>query len=153
MSIRHCTLEIEHRFYLPLWLNSDGSVCALNILPSKKSRMKTFRRHPGLSVELVMWLEHTTCWLRISCSTDWAILAYHMFAFFSLNILAHPRQIVNTKNAQFTICISKIYVPRTTALYSSKESLYGRIFLWNHYFSTMLFDRITFRPGLHKIQK
>ena len=27
-------------------------------------------------LELVMWLEHTTCWLRISCSTDWATLAY-----------------------------------------------------------------------------
>ena len=27
-------------------------------------------------VELMMWLEHTTCWLRISCSTDWATLAY-----------------------------------------------------------------------------
>ena len=22
-----------------------------------------------------MWLEHTTCWLRISCSTDWATVA------------------------------------------------------------------------------
>ena len=27
-------------------------------------------------LELMMWLEHTTCWLRISCSTDWATLAY-----------------------------------------------------------------------------
>ena len=30
------------------------------------------------SLELVMWLEHTTCWLRISCSTDWATLAFPM---------------------------------------------------------------------------
>ena len=27
-------------------------------------------------MELVGWLEHLTCWLRISCSTDWATLAY-----------------------------------------------------------------------------
>ena len=30
-------------------------------------------------LELVMWLEHTTCWLRISCSTDWAIPAFPVF--------------------------------------------------------------------------
>ena len=29
-------------------------------------------------LELMMWLEHTTCWLRISCSTDWATLAYSL---------------------------------------------------------------------------
>ena len=35
---------------------------------------KNPRQKPRI-LELVMWLEHTTCWLRISCSTDWAILA------------------------------------------------------------------------------
>ena len=32
-------------------------------------------------LELVGWLEHLTCWLRISCSTDWATLAFMLYDF------------------------------------------------------------------------
>ena len=41
-------------------------------------------------------------------------------AFFSLDILAQQRQIVNRKNSEFTICISKIYVCHPLTLYTPK---------------------------------
>ena len=37
---------------------------------------KNFWKSKVLFLELVMWLEHTTCWLRISCTTDCATPAY-----------------------------------------------------------------------------
>ena len=54
---------------------SVPALLVLSLFDIEKSRMNSFRCHPGLYMELVMWLEHTTCWLRISCSTDWAMPA------------------------------------------------------------------------------
>ena len=44
-------------------------------------------------LELVGWLEHLTCWLRISCSTDWATLA---FLFLTATIIPYFYPSVNT---------------------------------------------------------
>ena len=51
-------------------------------------------------LELVMWLEHTTCWLRISCSTDWATLAHFLQLAHSITCLSGCQQ----KSSTITIC-------------------------------------------------
>ena len=51
-------------------------------------------------LELVMWFEHTTCWLRISCSTDWATLAHFLQLAHSITCLNGCQQ----KSSTITIC-------------------------------------------------
>ena len=45
-------------------------------------------------MELVTWLEHATCWLRISCTTDCATLAFHLIFLLdnrnNISHLTHP---------------------------------------------------------------
>ena len=76
-SGRHCLTHFLPIFRINCVGHGVGQIFSpsesYNFLHSKMPRKQLFS---GRFVELVGWLEHLTCWLRISCSTDWATLAY-----------------------------------------------------------------------------
>ena len=100
-SISSPTLSGHFAVWVTVWVRRFWH---LKIRTNKReNRRKSYDFHRFL--ELVAGLEPATCWLRISCSTDWATLASR----FSLSIIAYlfesvnpflkgERQIVQTEN-------------------------------------------------------
>ena len=65
-------------------------------------------------LELVGWLEHLTCWLRISCSTDWATLASKVYEPYPKRLIPLQTRLIIS---QFSYSVNTFFPSILYALY------------------------------------